>query len=169
MNTALRRLPGFAIAIVALALSASLVFAGQPAGNVGGLGTAANHALKTVPVVTTSDNEGADEDTDTETETDEDTTETDTDTETETDEDTTETDTSDSTDSSDSADNCTVDLTQDPSVLAALNHGSVVCSAAQATTWDTALYKNKGAWVSHWAKMNHGHDPNKQHGHSANH
>lgn len=154
MNTALRRLPGFAIAIVALALSASLVFAGQPAGNVGGLGTAASHALKTVPVVTTSDNEGADEDTDTETETDEDTT---------------ETDTSDSTDSSDSADNCTVDLTQDPSVLATLNHGSVVCSAAQATTWDTALYKNKGAWVSHWAKMNHGHDPNKQHGHSANH
>jgi hypothetical protein len=161
MSTALRRLPGFAIAIVALALSASLVFAGQPAGNVGGLGTAASHAGKTVPVVTTSDNEGADEDTDTETETDEDTTETDSDT-TETDEDTTETE-------SDSADNCTVDLTQDPSVLATLNHGSVVCSAAQATTWDTTLFKNKGAWVSSWAKMNHGHDPNKQHGNSANH
>jgi hypothetical protein len=47
-----------------------------------------------------------------------------------------------------------------------LNHGSVVCSAAHATTWDTTLYPTKGAWVSHWAKMNHGHDPNKQHGHA---
>ena len=112
MSTALRRLPGFAIAIVALALSASLVFAGQPVGNLGGLGTAASHAGKTVPVITTSDNEGADENTDTETETDTDTTETDT-SETDTSEtDTTQTDTTQT--ESDSADNCTVDLTQDP-------------------------------------------------------
>jgi len=55
-----------------------------------------------------------------------------------------------------SANPCTVDLTQDPSVLAGLNHGSVVCTAAQMPT--PSVYANHGAWVSHWAKMNHGHN-----------
>ena len=140
MTTTIRRLPGFVLAILALALSASLAFAGQPAGAAAGLATGASHAGKTLPVKA-----GADE-----TETDE------TDADAETDE----------TDTPDSADHCTVDLTQDPAVLLTLNHGSVVCSAAHATDWDTTLYKNKGAWVSHWAKWNHGHDPNKQHGHA---
>ena len=157
MNTALRRLPGFAIAIVALALSASLAFAGQPAGSTVGQSTASIHAGKTVPVrAESTDQEGADQD-GTETEPDE--------TEAPDPADADETDASDPADSG-SADNCTVDLTQDPSVLLTLNHGSVVCSAAHATTWDTATYPNKGAWVSHWAKLNHGHDPNKGHGHS---
>jgi hypothetical protein len=71
---------------------------------------------------------------------------------------------SDSPEPSDSADTgapsssaspCTVDLTQDPSVLAGLNHGSVVCTAAQQPT--PSGYANHGAWVSHWARMNHGH------------
>ena len=62
----------------------------------------------------------------------------------------------DATDANDagSADHCNVDLTQDPSVLAGLNHGSVVCTAAHMAT--PAGYANHGAWVSHWAKMNHG-------------
>jgi hypothetical protein len=139
VTTAIRHLPGFALAILVLALSASLAFAGQPAGASGG--HANSHATKTAPVAS------GDEDTETEPPD----ADTDEDTETE-------------TEDSDSADNCTVDLTQDPAVLLTLNHGSVVCSAAHATDWDTTLYKNKGAWVSHWAKMNHGHDPNKQHG-----
>ena len=158
MNTALRRLPGFAIAIVALALSASLAFAGQPAGSTVGLSNGSTHAGKTVPVRTEStDQEGAGQDA------------------TETEPADTEapdpTDAPEATDTPDpagtgSADNCTVDLTQDPSVLLTLNHGSVVCSAAHATTWDTTTYPTKGAWVSHWAKLNHGHDPNKGHGHN---
>jgi hypothetical protein len=146
----LRRLPGLAIAVVALALSASLVFAGQPAG--AGPSNASTHAGKTVPVRAESGDKGVDESTSPETETETDTN--------------SETDASDAVDGTDSADNCTVDLTQDPTVLLTLNHGSVVCSAAHATTWDTTLYPTKGAWVSHWAKMNHGHDPNKQHGHA---
>ena len=154
MNTTLRRLPGFAVALVALALSASLAFAGQPAGS-SGLSNATTHAGRTVPVrADSSGQDGADESTETEQPD--------------------PTDQPDATDSGSadsgsadpsSADNCTVDLTQDPSVLLTLNHGSVVCSAAHATTWDTTLYPTKGAWVSHFAKMNHGHDPNKQHGH----
>jgi len=153
VNSTIRRLPGFAIAIVALALSASLVFAGQPAGV--GLSNAAGHAGQTVPVnAAGTDQQGADQNTETETESPEPTDAPD------------PTDTPDATDTPDSNTNCTVDLTQDPSVLLTLNHGSVVCSAANATTWDTTLYPTKGAWVSHWAKMNHGHDPNRQHGHA---
>lgn len=60
--------------------------------------------------------------------------------------------------SSDSAGtNCTTDpTTLTPEQLAAMSHGSIVCWAAQQATpegWD-----NHGAWVSHWAKMNHGAD-----------
>jgi hypothetical protein len=149
VTTSLRHLQGFALGIIALALSASLAFAGQPAGAVVGFANAGTHAAKTVPVRAEADEPEADEDTDTDTDTD-------------TDADTEEPD----EESGESADNCTVDLAQDPSVLLTLNHGSVVCTAAHATEWDTTLYKNKGAWVSHWAKLNHGHDPNKQHGHS---
>lgn len=126
MITTLRRLPGFAIAAVALALSASLVFAGQPAG--GGLANALSHSGKTVPVRAASDGVSSDEGT----ETDESTAP-----ETETE--------------SDSADNCNVDLTQDPAVLATLNHGSVVCTAAHMGAQDG--YDNHGAFVSHWAHL----------------
>jgi hypothetical protein len=54
---------------------------------------------------------------------------------------------------SDNADNCTVDLTGD---LSGFSHGQIVCSAAQMDTPDG--YANHGAWVSHWARMNHGAD-----------
>jgi hypothetical protein len=125
VTTTIRRLPGFAIAAVALALSASLAFAAQPVG--GGLANAASHSGKSVPTKAT-DGVSADQDTDEATET-----------ETETE------------DPADAADNCTVDLTQDVSVLLTLNHGSVVCSAAQMDTPDD--YANHGAWVSHWAHL----------------
>jgi cytoskeletal protein RodZ len=129
VSTTLRRLPGFAIAILALVMSASLAFAGQPVST--GPTNAASHSGKAVPTratVTAKDDQDA--------ETDE-ATETDTDTETEA--------------PSDSADNCTVDLTQDPSVLETLNHGSVVCSAAHIDTPEG--YATHGAWVSHWAHL----------------
>jgi len=59
--------------------------------------------------------------------------------------------------STDAGTNCTTDpTTLTPDQLAAMSHGSIVCWAAQQETpegWD-----NHGAWVSHWAKMNHGAD-----------
>jgi hypothetical protein len=94
-----------------------------------GLATAAQHAGKTVPVQAAGPTDQTDETTET--------------TETE-------------SESDSSADNCNVDLTQDPSVLAGLNHGSVVCTAAHMAT--PAGYANHGAWVSHWAKMGKGAD-----------
>ena len=36
-----------------------------------------------------------------------------------------------------------------------MTHGSIVCWAAQQTSWDTTLYRNHGAFVSHWAKTGH--------------
>jgi hypothetical protein len=74
---------------------------------------------------------------------------------------------SDSSDES-AGDNCATDPTGlTPEELAALSHGSIVCWAAQQDTpegWD-----NHGAWVSHWAKLNHGADASaagKAKGHS---
>jgi hypothetical protein len=122
----IRRFRSPLVALVAIVFSASIAMAAQPDGK--GLANASQHAGKTVPVQAA-----------------ETTTETD-----ETDE-TTETD-----ESADASDHCNVDLTQDPSVLAGLNHGSVVCTAAQMATPDG--YANHGAWVSHWAKMGKGAD-----------
>jgi hypothetical protein len=158
VTTAIHRLSGFAIALLALALSASLAFAGQPAGSVKGPSSSARHADRTAPVQAESDTEGADEDVDAET---------DSDADAGTDE-TVETDETDG----ESADNCLTDptaLTEEE--LAAMTHGSIVCWAAHQTSWDTTLYKNHGAFVSHWAKTGKGGaDASlKQHGKSASH
>lgn len=126
----LLRFRGPVIAIVAVVFSAGVAMAAQPAGNAAaGLSTAATHAGKTVPVQARDEPSGGPDES---------------------------AEPSESTDanSSDNADHCTVDLTQDPSVLAGLNHGSVVCTAAQQDT--PQGYDNHGAWVSHWAKMNKG-------------
>ena len=57
--------------------------------------------------------------------------------------------------SSDGGDNCATDPTGlTPEELAALSHGSIVCWAAHQPTPDG--YKNHGAWVSQWAKGDHG-------------
>lgn len=130
MSTTLRRLPGFALGILVLALSASLALAGQPASAGVGIVTASSHSGKTVQAKAAVEAAG-DEDAGTAEET-------------ETEETTEETE-------SDSADNCTVDLTQDVSVLETLNHGSVVCTAAHMDTPEG--YANHGAWVSHWAHL----------------
>ncbi|HLX36015.1 MAG TPA: hypothetical protein VKR30_12335 [Candidatus Limnocylindrales bacterium] len=153
MTTAIRRLPGFAIAIVALAASASLVFAGQPVGSVAGLGTAAGHAGKTVPVQATSGTDGAGQDTQDNQDNQDQSSETETD-----------------SGSGDSTNQCTVDLTQDISVLETLPHGSVVCTAAQDTSTHDG-YANHGAWVSHWAHLGKGGNAasTKQHGKSGSH
>jgi hypothetical protein len=51
------------------------------------------------------------------------------------------------------ANDCNVDFTGD---LSGFTHGQIVCSAAQMAT--PSGYANHGAWVSHWAHMNHGAD-----------
>lgn len=144
VTTTLRRIPGLAIAVVALGLSASLVFAGQPAGAASGLANASTHSGKTVPVLAASDGISSDADTETEGST----------------EPVTDTETS-------SADHCNVDLTQDPSVLAALNHGSVVCTAAHMAT--PSGFANHGAWVKSWAHLGKGgaDASTKKHGNSS--
>lgn len=136
MMSLLSRLRAPLIGLVALVFSAGIAFAAAPASpGAAGLANAASHAGKTVPVA-----DGQDE------------TVTETTTETES---STESQSADST----SSDHCNVDLTQAPSVLAGLNHGSVVCTAAQQDPpagYSPNGYANHGAWVSHWAKGDHG-------------
>jgi hypothetical protein len=142
VKTKLIRLQGLLIALVALALSASLAFGAQPDSSATGLANAAAHAGKTVPVANSGDEETAgDEDNDEDTDEDEEAAEEETGDETgdETEE------------TADAADHCLVDptlLTEDE--LAAMNHGSVVCWAAHQETWPEE-FTNRGAWVSSWA------------------
>ena len=111
---------GSAIAIVVLAVSASLALGAQPTST--GLDTASSHAGKTVPVRAQDEQTAGDESS------------------------------NDSTDqSSGTGDNCTTDpttLTADE--LGAMRHGSIVCWAAQQTTWPT-WFSNHGAFVRCWA------------------
>ena len=51
---------------------------------------------------------------------------------------------------------CVDPATLTPEVLAETNHGAIVCWAAHQETPDG--YANHGAWVSEWAKKNHGHE-----------
>jgi hypothetical protein len=54
------------------------------------------------------------------------------------------------------SDHCAVDpRTLTPEQLDELNHGAIVCWAAHQDTPEG--FKNHGAWVSSWAKDNHGH------------
>lgn len=160
MSTPIRRLPGFAIALLALALSASLAFAGQPAGSFRGLSTSPRHVSWSAP--TTAGSDALDAGTDTDTQTDEADNGGDP-----------STDGSDPSGAaadptSDTTDNCATDPTNlTPEELAALGHGSIVCWAAHQTSWDTTLYRNHGAFVSHWAHSGKGTDAStKTHGKS---
>lgn len=101
----LHRFRGFAIAFVALALSASLAFGAQP--TTTGLANAAAHAGKTVPVLTDDQSAG--------------------------DENVEDTESTDSSDPSDNCTTDPTALT--PEELAAMRHGSIVCWAAHQTTW----------------------------------
>jgi hypothetical protein len=131
MTTAIRHLRSLAIALVALAMSASLTFgAAAP--------QATSHAVERASQVGTNVGSGGEATAggDEGTETDE----------------TTETDPEG--DTGDAADNCTTDPTDPATDLTTLSHGQIVCWAAQQPTPDG--YANHGAWVSSWAKGNHG-------------
>lgn len=143
MTTLFRRFRAPAIGLIALAFSASIAFAAAPAApSSAGLANAATHAGQTVPVAGDVQSGDQTEATDTQ-------------------------DTGDATDTSNTANtpdnsssnHCNVDLTQDPSVLAGLNHGSVVCTAAQQDPpggYSPTGFANHGAWVSSFAKGDHG-------------
>lgn len=133
MNDILRHLKGLPIAVVALALSASLAFGAQAPAAGFSLGSSFQGTDESAGVGGDEDaNEAEDTETDEDTDTDEQTDE-----------------------SSESADNCLTDptgLTEEE--LAAMSHGSIVCWAAHQETPDG--YANHGAWVSHWAHTGKG-------------
>ncbi len=132
MTSALRRFRPLLISVVALILTAGIAFAAKPSTPASGLTVATQASGQTVPVVSEGDEN----------------TETDQDTETSTDT---------STDPADTGDHCTTDpRTATTEQLAAMNHGAIVCWAAQQATPDG--FANHGAWVSSWAKQNHGAD-----------
>ena len=148
------RLKSLTIALIALALSASLAFGAQPqSGGAWGRSNAAQHAGKTVPVQGAEDStdESGDEDVDVDEQVDETVDET-----AGEEEETTE---EGDEESAEDGTNCATDptlLTEEE--LAAMNHGSVVCWAAHQTEWP-AEFKNKGAWVSSWAHAGKDHGP----------
>jgi cytoskeletal protein RodZ len=143
VSNAYRHLRSLLIAIVALTMSAGLASAAHPA---------ADRHSNTVSNANTTETSESDEST----ETSESETETSDETSTET-SDETSTETSTETSSDSAGDNCTTDPTGlSVDELAALSHGSIVCWAAQQATPDG--WDNHGAWVSSWARMNHGAD-----------
>ena len=142
MTHRLLRLKGVFIALIALALSASLAFGAQPpAAATFGLENAASHAGKTVPVAGTDPVTTGDEDTDEEPAV----------------EDEEEEEALEDEEAEEAGDNCLTDptgLTDEE--LAAMNHGSIVCWAAHQETPEG--YDNHGAWVSEWAHAGKGGD-----------
>ena len=116
----IHRLRGFLIALAAIALSAGLAFGAQP--TTTGLANAAAHAGKTVPVRAADDQTAGDESTD---------------------------ETTDET--TGAGENCATDpTTLTPEDLALMRHGSIVCWAAQQTTWPE-WFSNHGSFVKCWA------------------
>ena len=144
MTHQLLRIKGLFIALIALALSASLAFGAQPPEAASfGLQNAASHAGKTVPVEGTDPATTEDEDTDEEP--------------AEEEEEGDEEEALEDEESEEAGDNCLTDptgLTEDE--LAEMNHGSIVCWAAHQATPEG--YENHGAWVSEWARAGKGGD-----------
>lgn len=134
MTTLLLRLRPLLVGLVALLFTAGIAFAARPEGPPPGLAVAAEHAGKTVPVQADEEDEEEEAEEETEEEVEE-----------------------EETEDAEDAENCATDpsgLT--PEALAEVRHGSVVCWAAHQETPEG--YDNHGAWVSEWAKKNHGHD-----------
>jgi hypothetical protein len=131
VSTILLRLKGLGIAIVALAVSASLAFGAQPPEAASfGLENAASHAGKTVPVAggqpetTGEDDEEGEEAVEDE-------------------------------ESEEAGDNCLTDPTAlTDEELAEMRHGSIVCWAAHQEAPEG--YRNHGEWVSEWAHAGKG-------------
>ena len=124
MKEAIFRLKGLMLAIIVLALSASLTFGAQaPVGGYalggsfqdhGGAGAAGDEDEDTDEAGTTDEETGEE-------------------------------------DAEDAADNCLTDPTGvTPEELAAMSHGSVACWAAHQTEWPE-WFSNKGKFVSCWA------------------
>lgn len=141
MTHRLFRIKGIFIALITLALSASLAFGAQPPAAASfGLENAASHAGKTVPVAGTDPVTTGDEETDGEPAEDE-----------------VEEEAVEDVESEEAGDSCLTDptgLTEEE--LAAMKHGSVVCWAAHQETPEG--YDNHGAWVSEWAHAGKGGD-----------
>jgi hypothetical protein len=133
----LQRLRPLLIGVVVLLLTAGIAFASKPSAPASGPATGTEASGKTVPVV--DDQKDASEDA------------ADVDDATETVEAAEDAETD-----AEASENCATDptgLTGD--ALAQLSHGSIVCWAASQDTPEG--YANHGAWVSEWAKKNHGH------------
>jgi hypothetical protein len=132
VTSTLTRLRPLLIGILVLLLTAGIAFAGKPSTPANGLLVAAEASGKTVPVGAQADDEDQDE------------------------EETVEAEEED-VESEEAGENCATDPTGlTPEDLAAVRHGSVVCWAAHQETPEG--YANHGAWVSEWARKNHGHD-----------
>ncbi|TAJ99036.1 MAG: hypothetical protein EPO36_13550 [Chloroflexota bacterium] len=132
MTATLTRLRPLLIGLVVLMFTAGIAFAGKPSTPADGLAVASEASGKTVPVRAGSEEEDADEDETIEAEDEE-------------------------VEAEEAGDNCATDptgLTAED--LAEVRHGSVVCWAAHQETPEG--YANHGAWVSEWARKNHGHD-----------
>lgn len=133
MSIRIRHLRSLLIALVALAMSASLTFgAAAPQASFGQI-KAASHAGTNAgsgDEVT----EGEDEETDT-------------------DEDDEDEEAAEDAEG-DGGDNCTTDPTDPATDLTTLTHGQIVCWAAHQETPEG--YKNHGEWVSSWARGENG-------------
>jgi hypothetical protein len=152
MQLTLRQLRALIVAIAALALSATLVFAGSPA---------ASHAPKAHGNAHATAGQSGDESSEPAESEEPDESEA---PESEAPEsEAPESDAPESPDANDSGDHCTTDPTNlTPEELAAMNHGSIVCWAAQQTSWPDQ-FRNHGAFVSWWAHQgkSHGHGHNQ--------
>ncbi len=145
MTNVLKRLRPLLIGLVALLFTAGIAFAGKPSVPANGLDVAFEASGKVVPVQADEGDEAPAADEDTETE---DAPTGDAPTE--------DAPTEDAPTEDAGGDNCAADPTGlSAEDLALLKHGSVVCWAAHQETPDG--YANHGAFVSEWAKKNHGH------------
>lgn len=149
MTAFIQRLRPLLIGLVALLFTAGIAFAGRPAAPASGTSAPSGLSGRTVPV---------DADDDDEDEADDDAVDATTNVEATTTLETTTTEVSAETEDAGGGDNCATEptgLTDEQ--LAGLSHGSIVCWAAHQDAPEG--YRNHGAWVSEWAKKNHGHPP----------
>jgi hypothetical protein len=147
MQTFIRRLQSLLVAITVLGLSAGLAFGATPPAAGPGLGNAASHAGKTVPVAGGDETLGEDEDTDEDEDGAEDE---ETDEDADTDEDVDADEDLESPEEAEGGENCVDPSALLPEELDALNHGAVVCWAAHQTEWPE-WFANHGAFVRCWA------------------
>ena len=140
MTNLVRRLRPVLIGLIALILTAGVVLAARPAASAVHP-SAASHASRGADVANDDGDEAPDEDG-------------------------SETEAADENGGT-GGDNCATDPgTLTPEELAATRHGSIVCWAAHQETPEG--YRNHGAFVSEWAKKNHGADSSQLASHGSN-